>query len=176
MKCSLTIEGRTLAEIVSGLPSVLRDKTIKEMAGLLKAEGYAIHQPRKYETPGEFCARNKISHATLLRKVADQRRPDVEILRTRGERGNIQYLASNPAFDAFCRDGILTPARLAKRMRVSVDVIKTALADPEMPSVDSAIRDDTGRLVSFIATARWSTWLLLYLTKLRNPHLSIPKV
>ncbi len=172
MNWSLHIQGRSLKEVFAGMPSVVQDKALAQMAAILKDNGYAVFKRRSLETPGELAKRLGVCHQTVLRKIADARCPGVDIHRTHGTAGSIRYIASNPAFDAWCREGFLTPIKLARKFKVNVDEVRAVLEDPTMPAVDCAQLTPEGALISWLGNPRWSTWLLLKLTKLRNPHLA----
>ncbi len=163
--------GRTLKEVFAGMPSVVQDKALAQMAAILKENGYAVYKRRALETPGELAKRLGVCHQTILRKIADARCPQVDLHRTRGTTGSIRYIASNPAFDAWCREGFLTPLRLARKFKVDIDEIRAVLADPTMPAVDCATLTPDGALISWLSSPRWSTWFITTLS-IRNPHLA----
>lgn len=168
MKPILTIEGHSLKDALSALSPAGKESLLAEMVEILRGENWILTRQREWETPPEFLGRLGICHQTLLRKLADRRCPFVDLIRARGKKGRIKFIASNDLFDQFCREGkdtLLTPGRLARRMGVPVGTIRALLAHPNMPPVSGNRDSKTGRLLSFAANADFSKWLLAELSK-----------
>jgi hypothetical protein len=66
-----------------------------------KNAGLIVERPREWETPKEFCARIGISGQTLIRKLRDPRRPEIDLIRGR-PKGRLKFLAATKRFEAFC--------------------------------------------------------------------------
>lgn len=85
--------------------SILRPILRGWAVAFLQREGYVVEMPREWERPQAFCARVGICQQTLIRKLRDPRRPNVDVQRGNRGQGRVKFIASNTRFDAFCRDG-----------------------------------------------------------------------
>ena len=87
-------------------PHGVRAQVIAWAMKFLRAEGYTVSMEDHWETQTHICKRLGISADTLTRRIADwrrcQRQPGLKFEHGPGGK-NLLRIASNNAFDTFCR-------------------------------------------------------------------------
>ena len=100
----LHISARTLEELNVTVDrfDLMEAALIPWMIERLEERGYMVHVPHVREKPTQIMNRLGISNRRLHHALNSTFRPEVKV--KRGETGRIIWIASNAAFDAFCKN------------------------------------------------------------------------
>lgn len=104
----LTINGKSLGDLVANIIGYPKDQLILDMIKVLKDEGYSVVKDGEWESPREICDRLGISlGGTFNRRIKNMPLSasfNVDIIK--GPSGRVLFIQSNLFFDEYLRKGV----------------------------------------------------------------------